>query len=488
MFISIPKIKITKAVCVLAAAVFAVLAFAGVGSVGQRARASATGPSPAFTAAPIQNECPSCPRENNCTACHTGSQPNSGQGSVAIAGLPANYLPDQQIQLTVTTTDPNAVIYGFQMVAVNRNGENAGTLTVPPANPQPLQIVPGFVNGNERRYIEHTVDGVTPTQFGSKSWTFTWTAPSERIGKIGFYAAGNGADSNGASSGDNIYLSSKAALSGTAIANFDADTRSDISVYRPSNGTWYVLTTAPPNYVVTEFGAPGDKPAPGDYDGDGKTDQAVFRPSTGEWHIKRSTGTYTVTTFGMLGDIPVPGDYDGDGKNDLAVWRPSDQNWYYQGSTGIYRFRKFGAATDKPAQGDYDADGKTDIAVFRPSDGTWHILTSKNPNYLVHSFGVTGDMPVQADYDGDGKTDISVFRPSNGTWYRQTATEGYRFYAFGQAGDRPAPADFDGDGITDIAVFRSGTWYVHGSLGPTYTVTSFGEAGDIPVASGYIAE
>ncbi len=466
----------------------AALGFTGVGSFNRQASASASGPSPSFTSAPIQNECPTCPRENNCTACHTGAQPNTGQGSVTITGLPANYLPDQQVQLTVTTADPNAVIYGFQMVAVNRNGENAGTLTVPAANPQPLQVISGFVNGNERRYVEHTVNGVTPTQFGSKSWTFTWTAPSERIGKIGFYAAGNGADSNGASSGDNIYLSSKASLSGTAIANFDADTRSDISVYRPSTGTWYALTTDPPAYVVTVFGEPGDKPAPGDYDGDGKTDQTVFRPSTGTWYIKKSTGSFTVIPFGVSGDIPVPGDYDGDAVNDLAVWRPSDQNWYVLGSTGVYRVRNFGAAGDKPAQGDYDADGKTDIAVFRPSTGTWYILPSKVPGFLVYTFGVDGDLPVQADYDGDGKTDLSVFRPSDGTWYRLTATEGYRFYAFGQAGDRPAPADFDGDGKTDLAVFRNGTWYIHGSLGPSYSVVAFGQTGDIPVSSGYIAE
>lgn len=482
MFTSVSKMALVKSAVVAGIGLIAVAGFSGFGSNGQRTSASASGPSPSFTGAP------GAPVENNCTACHTGAAPNSGPGSVAISGLPANYLPDQVIPLAVTVSDPNAVIYGFQMVAINRNGENAGTITLTPANPQPLQVISGFVNGNERRYVEHTIDGVTPTQLGSKSWTFNWNAPAERIGKLGFYAAGNGANSDGGTSGDNIYLTSDATLSGSAISNFDSDTRSDISVYRPSNGTWYTQTTSPPSYQVVQFGEPGDKPAPGDYDGDGQTDQTVFRPSNGTWYIKKSTGSFNVIQFGVSGDIPVPGDYDGDAKNDLAVWRPSDGNWYVLGSTGIYRVTQFGVTGDKPAQGDFDADGKTDIAVFRQSTGTWYMLTTKVPNFLVFSFGQPGDLPVQADYDGDGKTDISVFRPSNGTWYTINATQGYYTYAFGQDGDRPAPADYDGDGKTDLAVFRNGTWYILGTAGPSYAETSFGETGDVPVASGYIAE
>jgi len=490
MFGLVSRITLIKAGVIGAVGIFAAAGFSGIGNSRWKAEASAEGPSPSFTAAPYLPTCPTCPRENNCTACHSGAQPNTGPGSVQISGFSSNYLPGQQVPLTVTVTDSSAVIYGFQLVAVDRNGANAGTLTVPAGNPAPMQIISGFVNGNERQYIEHTVNGVTPTELGSKSWTFTWTAPSERIGKIGFYAAGNGANSDSSSSGDNIYLSSAATLSGTAVANFDSDTRSDISVYRPSNGTWYALRTSPPQFTVDTFGEPGDKPAPGDYDADGKTDLAVFRPSNGTWYIRKSTGSFTVTAFGQNGDVPVPGDYDGDGRNDLAVWRPSNGNWYVQGSTNIYRVTQFGEASDKPAQGDFDADGKTDIAVFRPSTGTWYMLTTKNPNFLVTQFGQAGDLPVQADYDGDGKTDISVFRPSNGSWYRLTATEGFYVYPFGQAGDRPAPSDHDGDGRTDLVLFRptNGTWYVLGSEGPSYTVTAFGQAGDIPVASGYIAE
>ena len=485
---SVSKITLIKGATFIVLGLIGALGLTNIGSNSQKASASASGPSPSFTAAPYLPECPSCPKENTCTACHSSALPNTGPGAVTISGLPANYLPGQTIPLTVTVADPDAVIYGFQMVAINRNGENAGTIDVPTASPQPLQVISGFVNGNERRYVEHTVNGVTPTVFGSKSWTFNWTAPSERIGKLGFYAAGNGANSDSSTGGDNIYLASKASLSGSAIANFDTDTTSDISVFRPSNGTWYTLTTSPPSYKVTEFGELGDKAAPGDYDGDGTTDFAVFRPSNGTWYLRTSTGSFTVTPFGQAGDVPVPGDYDGDGRNDLAVWRPSNSNWYVQGSAGAYRVTQFGDAADKPAQGDYDADGKTDIAVFRQATGTWFMLTSKNPNYIVTSFGAPGDLPVQADYDGDGKTDISVFRPSNATWYTISATQGYYTTVFGAAGDRPIPADYDGDGRADIAVFRNGTWFVLGTQGPSYTVTSFGQAGDVPVASGYIAE
>ncbi len=40
---------------------------------------------------------------------------------------------------------------------------------------------------------------------------------------------------------------------------------------------------------------------PGDYNGDGRTDVAVFRPSTGTWFVQ---GGATVN-FGASGDIPV---------------------------------------------------------------------------------------------------------------------------------------------------------------------------------------
>jgi hypothetical protein len=50
----------------------------------------------------------------------------------------------------------------------------------------------------------------------------------------------------------------------------------------------------------------GDVPVVGDYDGDGTSDIAVFRPSTGAWYITNSsTAKGAAFTFGAGGDFPI---------------------------------------------------------------------------------------------------------------------------------------------------------------------------------------
>jgi len=211
--------------------IFALLAFVfGVvlfSNKIERTMASAAGPSPSHTGAA---------GEANCTACHSDFPVNSGTGSVTITGVPVNYRPGQQYQITVRTSQVGATIYGFQMTAIDSLGRKAGNFVVPQQTPARLQIDKGFVDGNFRQYIEHTVDGIIPQQFDFNTWTFTWTAPSASVGKINFHAAGNAANSDGGTGGDYIYTTSQTSLSGTANANFDGDGKTDISIYRPSVG------------------------------------------------------------------------------------------------------------------------------------------------------------------------------------------------------------------------------------------------------------
>ncbi len=297
------KLFFIKLTVILVAVVVAVFGLNRFFVKYEKVSASVTGPSASHTNAP---------GEANCTSCHTDFPVNSGTGSVALSGVPANYLPNQQVSLTVTASQSDAVIYGFQLTAIDSLGRRVGTYTLPTQNPTQLQTVGGIVEGNQRTYVEHTSDGVIPTMFGSKTWTFTWNAPAQRAGKVSFYVAGNSANSDGTSSGDYIYTNSKATLSGSAISNFDADGTSDIAVWRPSTGVWYALNSTDNNAQIVSFGLNGDKIVPGDYDADGKADFAVFRPSTGVWYVMKSTGGFIITQFGLNGDIPVSGDYDGD--------------------------------------------------------------------------------------------------------------------------------------------------------------------------------
>ncbi len=275
---------------------------------------------------------------------------------------------------------------------------------------------------------------------------------------------------------------------GGTFADLNNDGKSELAVYRPTDGVWHSLDSFDNSYTPVQFGLNGDKLAPADYDGDGKTDRAVFR--NGTWYIFQSSNNQVrYAQWGIAGDLPRPGDFNGDGFADIAVFRPSNGTWYISYSNPIQPGNitnstvQFGANGDAPLIADFDGDGKSDISVFR--NGVWYFIRSSDTSIGITQFGLTGDIPVVGDYDGDGKSDIAVFR--NGVWYAQRSSDNSVLIAqFGISGDKPVPADYDNDGKNDLAIYRNGAWWILRTSDGGVSVTNFGLSSDIPVQSAYL--
>ena len=346
------------------------------------------------------------------------------------------------------------------------------------------------VDGNPRSYIAKlnsngSLDpGFVPTieTPNTSMYTGVNSMLSDPSGKI--YVGGEFSSYNGVPRYSLLRLTPRKTL-----FDYDADGRSDVSVFRPATGDWY-LQQSTNGFTGVNFGTGEDRIVPADFDGDGKTDVAVYRPSTGNWYVLNSSdGNVSYYNFGIAEDLPAPADYDGDGKADICVFRPSSGTWYRLNSgNGEFVVVQFGAQGDRPTVGDFDGDGKSDIAIFRPSEGAWYQAYSSDGTFFGEQFGVSTDRITPADYDGDGKTDIAIYRPAEGLWYvKNSATSTYSPYIFGIAEDIPVPGDYDGDGKADIAVWRpsDGTWYIVNSSNGSYTIYQFGQSGDKPTQSAF---
>ena len=309
---------------------------------------------------------------------------------------------------------------------------------------------------------------------------------------------------NEAEIGNNKALSFSTGQTGKAHADFDGDTKSDIIVWRPSAGMWFILTSSTDydfdQHQMYQLGLPGDIPLTGDIDGDSRTDLIIWRPSNGYWFYRLSSNNYAIIAaiqWGLPGDIPVPGDYDGDGRTDMAVYRGSLGTFYVlnssagfnrngalsgnQASTTIVSLG--GADSDAIGGGDFNGDGKDDFAtVWRPAR-FWSVKDSLGNLVFNLPWGLPGDKTLACKYDTDSISDRVVVR-SNGAsldWYTVTTNTGTVYSQnFGAPGDTPScDKDFDGDGQGDLVIFRGGSWFIRNSSNGEVSAFSFGLPGDI---------
>ena len=333
--------------------------------------------------------------------------------------------------------------------------------------------------GNSGGYV--TTVAQLPSSAAGKSVRFRWRfGMDNNTGEEGWFV-------------DDVAVSGRSQCSFASGPNkrsdFDGDGKSDFTVYRPSDGNWYIWTSNS-QFLGIAWGLAGDVPTPADYDNDGKTDAAIYRPGQGgspSYFYALNSGdlTFVAIPWGGAGDVPVVRDYDNDDRADYAIYRPTTGTWFVYEADGGVQIVTFGFPGDLPIAGDFDGDGRADFSIRRGAD--WYTYKTSISDVVGAAWGVPSDIPVPADYDGDGSDDLAIFRPSTGTWWVfRSQDSGVSSIAWGQAGDVPVPGDYDGDGKYDTAIYRNGTWWAYFSGGGGHTSLLFGTPTDIPIARSYL--
>jgi hypothetical protein len=99
------------------------------------------------------------------------------------------------------------------------------------------------------------------------------------------------------------------------------------------------------NGILYLWGYDSDVPVPGDFDGDGQTDISIYRPGDGMWWILPSSWSYSSYLTYQFGgndyDMPVPDDYDYDGTTDIAVYNYASGVWSILTSSSSFTWSYF---------------------------------------------------------------------------------------------------------------------------------------------------
>jgi len=156
----------------------------------------------------------------DCTACHRGDAANADQrGRIAIEA--ASYQPGVRQTIRVTVEHPDAMRWGFQLIArwAGNEQRQAGSFTV--SDRVRVLCAPNGVDApcnGEREFASHNASSTRLGSNGRMTWEVEWTPPATDVGDVTFYAAGNAANDGATNAGDLIYSTALVIRNGAGCA------------------------------------------------------------------------------------------------------------------------------------------------------------------------------------------------------------------------------------------------------------------------------
>lgn len=208
------------------------------------------------------------------------------------------------------------------------------------------------------------------------------------------------------------------------VGNFYDDVKEDHVVFRPGSAARFLIRQAQGIGTMNiQWGTTGDVPVVGRFLSSTQRSQiAVYRPSTGVWWIYNpATNTYSTTTFGLSGDVPIVGNFFSEGSNpadqrdEIAIYRPSTKRFWILNPRTLYSENWSRGTTDYGTNfqvGDFLNLGYEQVAQFQ--NGNWYITDlDTGTAEPVINFGTTGDTPVAGKYFDQGCTQLGVWNPGS---------------------------------------------------------------------------